>query len=87
MAKKPLYAQCHLRRDTETGTVETTSYIPAKHAKVGRVLDLKEPDKTWSRDWVVMSAGQITDNPPDSHELIKGHRKMTGDALPRRKEG
>ena len=84
MAKKTLYAQCHLRRETETGSVHTTSYIPAKHAKVGQVLDLKEKDDTWSRDWVVMTAGQLTDSPPDTHQLIKGHRKMTGDSLPRK---
>lgn len=81
MAKKIRYRQCRLTSPTERGQVETVSYLPTKFAKVGRTVGLKDDD--FERTWTVTSAGPVTDNPPDAHALIKGHRKMTGDSLPR----
>ena len=84
MSKVTKYRQCHLEKVTATGRVETTSYIPAKYAKVGWVVDLRGKDKSWDRGWTVVSAGPLVDEPPSARDLIKGHRKMTGDSAPRR---
>lgn len=85
MAKaKTKYRQCHLVKKTEGGHVETTSYIPAKYAKVGWTLALKDPEtKEWSDGWLVDSAGELVDEPMDWRKLVRGHRKMTGDDTPK----
>jgi len=95
---KTQFTQCKLVREAEGSRTETISWIPTKvksdaggmvKLRTGMVVDLKESGDgdIWTRGWTVESMGTPTDAPPDSHELIKGHRKMTGDALPRRKEG
>ena len=94
---KTQFTQCKLVRQEGDSRTETVSWIPTKvksddgmvKLHKGMVVDLKETGggDIWTRGWTVMSMSEPTDAPPDSHELIKGHRKMTGDALPRRKEG
>lgn len=81
MAVKQQYRQCRLSRDN--GKFETTSFIPAKLAKVGRVLDLRDPDGSWTTDWTVQVASHIVEDPRDPHELIKNHRRATGDSQKR----
>lgn len=83
MANKEKYSQCHLERRTDHSVISTTSYIPQKFAKKGHVVDLRNDDKTWSRGWVVISVGDVTDSLPDWRQSIKGHRAMTGDNLPK----
>ena len=89
------YRQCSLSKREGTATRETVSWLPT-HLKikggtgkmrleVGNVVDLKEDDGTWTKDWTVLSIGENEiDNPPDWRALIKGHRKNTGDSTPRR---
>lgn len=86
MAKLVYYKQCHLQKPTKEGTMCQTSWIPEQFAVVGKVLKLKDSDGKWDNGWVVKTAGQnrVPDNEMlDSHSTIKGHRKMTGDALPK----
>ncbi len=82
--KTTRYAPCQLECRTATTLVQTTTWLPARFARVGQVVTLREVDGTWSRDWTVCSAGRSSDCPPDVHRMIKGHRKLTGDAMPRR---
>lgn len=83
MNRKAEYRQCGLMRTTCTGTLTTVAYIPTTLAKVGRLIRIKDKDGAWSPEWMVVSAGAPTCNPPDWRKLIRGHRKMTGDSTPR----
>jgi hypothetical protein len=97
MAKpKPQFTQCKLVREDEGSRTETVSWIPTKvksendgmvKLHLGMVVDLKNEDDTWTRDWTVESMSAPVDEPPDFRKLIRGHRKMTGDSMPRRTEG
>ena len=80
---KQTYVQCRMERKTPSGNASTTSWIPAKFAKLDWILDLKD-GVTWTRGWIVKLVGSRTADPPDWRKLIKGHRKMTGDSLPRK---
>lgn len=84
-SKKKYYSQCRLEKRDGDAKIETVSYLPSQFAKKGRIVSLKESDGSWSDNWVVISFGPITDCPPDWRKLIKGHRKMTGDNLPKGK--
>ena len=84
MSKKATkYSQCRLEKTIETGTLSTVTHLPAKHAVLGKVKSLKDSNGSWSHDWVVKSRGCLVDEPPDPRQLIKGHRKMTGDSTPK----
>ncbi len=76
------YRQCVLQRQLTSETA-TTSFIPEKFANVGEVLKLKDSNGNWTDGWVVKSAGQLVDEPPDFRKAIKSHRKRTGDSLPK----
>ena len=85
MRHKNKFRQCHLERDLEDGSVShTTSYLPQKYAVVSRAVSLRDDDKNWSQGWVIVLAGKLVDQPPDWRSLVKGHRKMTGDNIPKR---
>jgi hypothetical protein len=86
MSKTIYYRQCRLSRKTPTGEAQQVSWLPDQYAVAGKVLKLRDDDKNWENGWVVVGAGQnrlAQDQLPDYHQLIKGHRKMTGDALPK----
>ena len=83
------FKQCQLSRKIETGIVRTTSYIAAKYAVVGMVLKMKNEDETWTNGWIVDAVhepGVPEELLPDVHNQIKGHRKNTGDSLPKKKD-
>ena len=88
------FRQCRLVKKVGTANVETVSWLPTEfpvrgggsraRLRVGSVVDLREEDGTWSKDWTVVSTGTSeVEDPPDWRKLIKGHRKMTGDSTPR----
>ena len=86
MARNMKYAQCAMRRVVAGACVVTTSYIPAKFAKVGRVLKLKNSDDHWVDGWIVETVGDVIvegDTTPDYRKAIRNHRKSTGDSTPR----
>lgn len=87
MKKRIQYCQCNLRKQiTASEQKETTAYIPAKFARVGKVVRIRtEDDRQWSDGWEVMTVGASvwSDDLPDSHSAIKSHRTSTGDTLPR----
>lgn len=66
-----------------TGHLTQVSYIPEKFAVVGKILQLKNDDDTWTDGWRVISAGALNEDPPDAHAAIKQHRKATGDSAPK----
>lgn len=75
-----------MERKIENGTQSIVSYIPAKFAKVGGYVKLKQEDGTWVDHWKVISAGEPGPEPPDPRVPIKEHRKRTGDSLPKVKD-
>jgi hypothetical protein len=98
MSTPTQYVQCRFARVVDGSRSETVSWIPTKvkqrdkngliKVRPGLTIDLKEEDGSWTRDWQIMSVGnEIKDDAPDVRKMIKGHRKMTGDSQPRRKEG
>lgn len=71
-----MYAQCSLKSKNK-GQV---AYIPEEFAKVGKLVEIE------GRVWEVLTVGTYISTPIYPRELIKEHRKNTGDSLPRHKE-
>lgn len=74
-----MYTQCSLTRKNST----IVSWIPSKFAKIGQILKLKDEYDEWTDGWEVRGVGSSMEDPPDSHNAIKVHRKRTGDSLPK----
>jgi hypothetical protein len=90
MSKVIYYKQCRLTKKHENGYWQQVSWIPEQFAVKDKVLKLKDSDGVWENGWVVTGAGtnRLAENMlPDYHVLIKGHRKMTGDAEPKKPSG
>jgi hypothetical protein len=76
------YRQCCLVRESGGVSSEQVSYIPEQFAKKGEFVKLKD-NGVWSDGWLVSSVGAFSDHPPDWRKAIRGHRKETGDSLPK----
>lgn len=78
-----MFVQCKLKK----GNTETVSWIPKKFAAVGKGLKLKDEHDNWSYGWVVVQTfSEVKDELiPDWRKSIRGHKKMTGDSLPKLK--
>lgn len=61
------------------------SWIPAKFAKVGQVLKLKDNNE-WDDGWIVEWTGFTEQHLEDPRKAIREHRKRTGDSLPKIKD-
>jgi hypothetical protein len=88
MAKKVFYRQCRLEKKIAGGTLGQVSYIPEKYAIKDKVLKLCDANGDWTDGWKVLGAGSRLleqSELPDWYQLVKGHRKATGDALPKGK--
>jgi len=83
MSKKTAYRQCRLQK----GNSHQMSWIPEKFSVLNKTLKLKNGDDAWDNGWVVKSVhGRREDDEMyDSHDAIKGHRKATGDSMPKTK--
>ena len=81
MSKKTYYRQCRL---TKNGSF-LVEWLPEQFAVVGKTLKLRnDKDDAWDNGWLVTGAGKNkVDEPPYSEGMIRGHRKNTGDALPK----
>jgi hypothetical protein len=86
------YTQCKLTKpipsiydeDVCIGELEQTAWIPTKFAVAGNVLKIYNNDiDMWVDDWIVRRVWQTVDNPPDYRKCIRGHKKRTGDSLPK----
>jgi hypothetical protein len=54
MSKTTYHKHCKLVKNPEPDVrIITHSWIPAKYAQVGRVLDLRDEDGNWDRGWAV----------------------------------
>jgi hypothetical protein len=84
MSKKTFYRQCRLTKKDSW----QVSWLPEKFAVVGKVLKLRnDKDEEWDNGWVVTGAGEnLIDEPPYAEAMIRGHRKNTGDSLPKEKK-
>ena len=78
-----------MRKDNKDGSYsEQVSYIPEPYCVKGKVLKLRDYTGEWDNGWIVTFASENRIlEPPDVHKEIKGHRKKTGDSVPKLKEG
>jgi hypothetical protein len=86
MSKTIYYRQCQLVRPQGRGEMRLMSWIPETFAVAGKRLRLREEGE-WQDGWVVRYVGpyRVADeNLPDPHDDVKGHRRRTGDAQPKR---
>ena len=87
MGKHVFYRNCQLSKPKKNGSVlRLTSYIPEPFCVVGKVLKLRGDDGTWDNGWIVDVASpdrRDGKDIPDAHDLIKAHRRATGDAEPK----
>ena len=84
--KNTVYRQCGLRRDlTGDRSSNLVSFIPARFARQGRIVRLRDADGQWEDNWKVVSVGvaRYENELPDSHKQIKSHLARTGDSLRR----
>ncbi len=89
MGKVVYYRQCRLRKPTAGGEAVQVSWIPDRFAVADRAVRLRADDGTWDGGWVVSEVGRTRlsgDDLPDAHDLIRGHRRATGDAATRAKQ-
>jgi hypothetical protein len=85
MSKTVHYRQCLLVRPYDKGEMRLMSWIPEKFAVAGKRVRLRDGG-AWQDGWVVRDVGpyRVADKDlPDVHDDVKGHRRRTGDALPR----
>ncbi len=83
MAKPVFYRQCRLVKRLEVGELVLVSWLPEPYASTGRPVKLRDDDGAWDDGWVVACAGENrlpAAEVPDFHQLIRGHRRATGDA-------
>lgn len=93
MTNQQEYVQCKLCRYVFDITIEGTgyymvsevSYIPIEYAKVNQKLKIKNESDIWEEGWWVekVHSNSKTTELPDYRKLIRGHRKNTGDSLPK----
>jgi hypothetical protein len=88
MARDVFYRQCRIVKRFDGGELAQVSWLPEPYAAAGRVLKLRGADGAWDDGWVVVGAGARRlrpDQVPDFHDLVKAHRRATGDAETRPK--
>ena len=86
MGKPIFFKQCRLAKTIPEGTKHQISWIPEEYANINSVVKLRDEDGNWDDGWVVRQAGQKSVEErflPDLHKEIRGHRKSTGDSLPK----
>lgn len=76
------FNQVTLVREVPNGILSDVVLIPAKFAKIGKVLDIYTSGE-WVTWMVLKVSNQVYSNPIDPRVLIKSHRKATGDSMPR----
>jgi len=78
---KTFYRQCKLQQ----GNTTYVAWLPEKHCKIGHRVSIKKGEE-WTEPWtVILVASGKTADPPDYRKAIRGHRKSTGDSLPKLK--
>jgi hypothetical protein len=84
MSKLTYYRQCRLQKENS----QQMSWIPEEFAEVNKVLKLRNEDGEWDNGWTVTSVGNRLEEHylPNVNQMIKGHRKNTGDSLPKEKK-
>ncbi len=88
MSKEHYFRQCRLKKLTEKGYLEQTSYIPEPFCVVGKIIKLRS-ENIWVDGWQVIEASDVRvedSDLPDLHKEIRGHRKNTGDSMEKVKD-
>ncbi len=70
------YRQCLLVKNTPTGTLSQTSWLPEQFAKVGEVVQLRDCRGLWNNGWIVSCASVtriVEDHLPNTHGLTQRH--------------
>lgn len=78
------FRHCKLVKQRNAATSERYSWLPEQFAVVNKTLKLRDDNGNWDNGWVVVeaSSNKLEESQvPDYHNLIKSHRKATGDAL------
>ena len=57
MSNKQIYRQCVLERKIENGVLTDHAWIPARLAKVGKMLTITTKSKDIQDGWIVKSVG------------------------------
>lgn len=71
-----MFTQCKLEQRRGDQTVHLTTYIPQKHAKLHKLLKVKDKDGIWK----VISIGTTVDRWEDPRWIFKTHKDNTGDS-------
>lgn len=83
-AKETTYAQCVLHRPIPEGEARLVSWIPVQFAVKGDFLKLRTPEGKWQDGWEVVGVGSFRlTGVIDVRKQIRGHRRNTGDSLPK----
>jgi hypothetical protein len=74
---KEVFVRAELSRAQDGGINRMQSWIPAKVAVVGKIIDLKD-DETgeWTRGWTVESVAGATMEMPGLRKASRDHLKM-----------
>jgi len=86
MSKQQYYIQCTLQKRTPNSRITQIAWIPEKFVIKDKVLKIRDQNDEWDDGWVVMSDGGARKEEkqlPDYRSMIRGHRRKTGDALPK----
>jgi len=82
--KKVKYRQCSIRKNDKGSYITQMSWIPAKFAKIGNFVELREENDVWSEGWEVITISDedvCYEDLPNWRKAVKGHRESTGDSL------
>ncbi len=53
-----MYIQCTVTKKLPSGVKTTSTFLPEKFAKLGKVLKLQDKNSEWEDGWVVESVGK-----------------------------
>lgn len=80
MSKQTVYCQCRLVKSIPTGELVQMSYIPERFARLGKVLRLRDDERTWSDGWRVQLVGNaIVEDDLDARTNASRHYRCTKD--------
>lgn len=73
------YTQCELVKTLPNGVIKQISYIPSQFAIKDNILKLNGEDG-WKVTWTSQFEVDVL---PDVKQVVRRHKKNTGDSLPK----
>lgn len=77
MSTESYFRQCELRKETATGNRVQVTWIPERHAFVGKHLKLKDGD-AWTDGWCVLSVGATRRSAAETRARSQDHKSQRG---------